>query len=340
LSTILEDDIVYIKHEGDYETLKTFFHGLQSYTEEQIETFKKNNILPFNAGHFLFKNTCQNKEHFYNIQIMIWGWTGTYFYEQSFMNHYFLLNNKFEGKLLEDFVELVRDKDITQYLSNPRASVLHFLNCSVPFQVKLQKMKRAYMKKQETNAQWFDSRAYISNAIPLNSESKIAEIGVFNGNFSDILLKSYNPKMLYLIDPYEGVVSSGDADGNNIITYEMKQLYHQMVNKYKNNDNITLLRAKSTILEAFADSFFDMIYIDGDHSFDGVKYDLEVAYVKTKDKGWICGHDLRTNAHKTQNIYNFDVEKAVWEFCLDKGLYISYLFMDGCVSYAIQVHKD
>jgi len=44
----------------------------------------------------------------------------------------------------------------------------------------------------------------------------IAEIGVFEGEFSNIILNECNPNELHLIDIFEGKMCSGDKDCNNI----------------------------------------------------------------------------------------------------------------------------
>lgn len=68
-------------------------HSLGVFTEKNKEDILKNNITVFNAGHFYFENTKQMEKHFENLNWLIEVWPGAYFYEQSFMNHYFNLNN-------------------------------------------------------------------------------------------------------------------------------------------------------------------------------------------------------------------------------------------------------
>lgn len=335
----LEDDIIYVKTENTFSWTDNLYHGLKMYTNEQIKDFTDNNIAPFNAGQFMLKNSAAMKEHFDNILDLIADWKGDYFFEQSFMNHYFLQNNKYNISGLENFIEFVLNKNVSEIVCKKDLCILHFVNCGYPFPLKLHQMKDAYFHKQKYKACLLESRSYIGNAIVLPNNCKIAEIGVLQGDFSQILYERFKPYMLFLVDPFEGHVSSGDADGNNVQLYDMEKSYQHVVERFKNNSNVNILKAKSTILECFVDNYFDLIYIDGDHSYEGVKYDLEVAYKKIKNNGWICGHDLRNYPAKCKVKHNFQVEKAVWEFCFDKGLYIQYLFMDGCVSYAIPVHK-
>lgn len=67
----------------------TKYFSLGTYGKEDFDFFAKNNIYPFNCGLFAFINTADMKKHFSNILDIIKTHTGTYYYEQSFMNVYF-----------------------------------------------------------------------------------------------------------------------------------------------------------------------------------------------------------------------------------------------------------
>jgi len=49
------------------------------------------------------------------------------------------------------------------------------------------------------------------------------------------------------------------------------------------------------VLPVIADKTFDAIYIDGDHHYDGVKFDIEQARRLIKPGGLIAGHDYEEN---------------------------------------------
>jgi hypothetical protein len=83
------------------------FHGLKNIPDEKIADLFNKNILPFNAGHFAFINSKKMKKHFDNVIWLTQVWPGEYFYEQSFMNHYFALNEIVEYAVLKDKIKLV-----------------------------------------------------------------------------------------------------------------------------------------------------------------------------------------------------------------------------------------
>jgi lipopolysaccharide biosynthesis glycosyltransferase len=82
-------------------------HSLSTFTEENIKFIEKNNPLVFNAGHFYFVNNLQMKEHFNNILWLKNIWPAVYFFEQSFMNQYFVLNDLVSYKNLDKIVTVL-----------------------------------------------------------------------------------------------------------------------------------------------------------------------------------------------------------------------------------------
>ena len=68
------------------------------------------------------------------------------------------------------------------------------------------------------------------------------------------------------------------------------------------------------ILSAYPDSYFDWIYIDADHSEEGVTQDLNIAYLKVKPDGLLVFNDYIYFDHVAQVKYG--VIEAVHKFLL------------------------
>jgi hypothetical protein len=118
------------------------------------------------------------------------------------------------------------------------------------------------------------------------------EIGVFKGEFSKFVFNEIEPSELHLVDLFEGQMCSGDKDGNNIIWTDLNQEYNKLILYFNNDKNVFLHKGFSyDILSKFDNEYFDMVYIDGDHSYECVKNDLDIAFDKVKSGGYICGHD-------------------------------------------------
>jgi hypothetical protein len=174
----------------------------------------------------------------------------------------------------------------------------------------------------------FDTRDDLISSFP--KDMVICEIGVFKGEFSEKILSLMHPKELKLVDIFHGKMCSGDKDGNYIVWTDLEDEYSKLKQKYSTNEKVSLLKGKSSlIMKEFPDYYFDLIYIDGDHSYEGVLSDLTISNLKVKENGYICGHDYISP--------RFDgVVRAVNEFCEKNNLKINYLTKDGCPSYCIK----
>jgi hypothetical protein len=130
---------------------------------------------------------------------------------------------------------------------------------------------------------------------------KCAEIGVLAGEFSKDLHSILKPTELVLIDLFEGNTGSGDQDGNNFKMYNLNRCYADIAAHYKSNPEVKLVKGDSVAsLLAKGDNYFDMIYIDGDHSYNGCKIDLELSLQKVKPGGILMGHDYEMNFAKAK----------------------------------------
>lgn len=168
----------------------------------------------------------------------------------------------------------------------------------------------------------------------------IAEVGVFDGGFSERILSINQPKELVLIDVWwSGPVVSGDVDGNNIREFNGLELYGLVKEKFAKYPNVKVIRDWSVHIHNFPDNHFDAIYIDADHEYPAVLNDIQAAFAKVKPGGWIFGHDFEMNNAKTAACYTFGVKRSAEEFCQKYNQRISVKAMDGCVSFGIKVEK-
>lgn len=78
-----------------------------------------------------------------------------------------------------------------------------------------------------------------------------------------------------------------------------------------------IFRLKSDeAVNQFPNNYFDFIYIDANHSYEGCKNDLELWWPKLKSNGLMAGDDFTNLTTKTTS---YGVEKAVTEFFKDKS---------------------
>ena len=150
------------------------------------------------------------------------------------------------------------------------------------------------------------------------------EIGVKEGEFSEILLNSWKCSKLYLVDPWE----DQDTDIYDETIHNHESNYMKTKNRLlKFNDKIELIKDYSeNAVKKIEFNSIDFIYIDGNHSYNAVKDDLEQWYEKVKKGGIIMGDDY--HIYDIENVFGFTfgVKKAVDEFCFKINKNVSTMY--------------
>ena len=165
----------------------------------------------------------------------------------------------------------------------------------------------------------------------LPKRAVVAEIGVLKGDFADKIQKITKPQKFYLIDLWK----KGHVHfPNSTASIKSEICYVLCKERFKANKNIIFKKGNSAlVLKHFKDNYFDWVYIDGSHSYKGVKNDLELSRKKVKDGGIITGHDYCPKM--------FDgVMKAVDEFCKKYKYNIKYLTREANLSFYIKNMKS
>lgn len=115
----------------------------------------------------------------------------------------------------------------------------------------------------------------------LPSDSIVVELGVARGEFSEQLLQSDRILMLYSIDIW---ADRGHDD------LEYKQAVNRL-SPYANR-NVIIRKRFADAVSSFADSFFDLVYIDGyAHEGQDNGKTLTDWWPKVRRGGYLAGHD-------------------------------------------------
>lgn len=133
---------------------------------------------------------------------------------------------------------------------------------------------------------------------------RFAEVGTLYGGFAVQIATIIQPEELHLFDLRFDLVS--DENRNRLPS---NTVFHQ-------GDS-------STGLKALGEAFFDITYVDADHSYAAVYKDLEAAYYVTKPGGFIICNDYTLWSFPQGRPYG--VFAAVNEFAIAKGLKFCYL---------------
>jgi hypothetical protein len=147
-----------------------------------------------------------------------------------------------------------------------------------------------------------------------NDNINILEVGTHSGNYAERIYQIFPKSSIYLLDTW---------DSNNTDFYYstrpglVEKAYAMTLEKFKDKPNVNIIKADSVVAyKEFQDNFFDWIYIDGDHSYDGVKNDLQNWFKKLKINGIMSGHDWDVNSSNPE-FEKFGVQKALTEFLED-----------------------
>jgi len=296
--------------------------------------FEPGHDLPaFSAGVFYFINSPSMKKLFQDTNDHIASYSGQIptCLDQPFLVYNSFVQGKYDNQMMKSYME--NNPDVV----DSSKIIYHFPGGPGNFPSKHHKMTSFWNKMAGFETRNEMMKYYCSQL----TKPTVLEIGVFRGEFLDYVVNNCNIGQIDAVDLFEGVTCSGDADGNNVIEYDVGKSYLALTDKYKDATNVRLHKSDSvTFLQAQDDDTYDVIYVDGDHSYNGVKQDLTHAYKKIKNKGYIMGHDYEMNTKKARHSYDFGVKQAVNEFCSDYNQSIESFAMDGCVSYCIRINKN
>lgn len=128
--------------------------------------------------------------------------------------------------------------------------------------------------------------------------AKVAEIGVWEGNFSRRILEICEPAELHLIDPWLYQPEFGNTGfGRKKNEHLMEVKYQDVVAAFKDDPRVRIHRATSEdALSALPDGSLDWVYIDGNHNEPFVGNDLALCLQKVKPDGIITGDDFNWQA--------------------------------------------
>lgn len=134
-----------------------------------------------------------------------------------------------------------------------------------------------------------------------------AEIGVDRGANAKDILDTLRIQKLFLIDPYENYIEKGFFSSVVYSSLYMLQAKNILID---HEDKILFIKKRSDAAIVDLPASLDFVYIDGDHSYNGVKKDINNYFPKVKSGGVIGGHDINSPG----------ILLAVLQFCFKKRI--------------------
>lgn len=162
---------------------------------------------------------------------------------------------------------------------------------------------------------------HLLNSLNLNGVG--VEIGVEQGDYSQLMMDSWNYDHYYLVDFWQAY-----SDNPKMTQEKQDAKYQAVVDRFKDNPKVTVVRDTSEhACEMFEDSVLDWVYIDADHSYEAVKRDIEAWYKKVKVGGILAGHDYMPDGEYYGE--QFGVKSAVDEFAKRNNLMVNLTTGEG-----------
>ena len=140
----------------------------------------------------------------------------------------------------------------------------------------------------------------------------MAEIGVDRGDFSREILTRCKPDKLYLFD----------IDISRLVNPEISAELARGDGRVE-----TRVGDSSKNMSEMPDGHFDMVYIDGDHEYQGVVRDIEATLPKMKPDGVMIFNDYAV--WSATSMYHCGVARAVHEFCLKNPWKFRYMSLQS-----------
>lgn len=165
------------------------------------------------------------------------------------------------------------------------------------------------------NTKLVTNRIELLKLLPKNGI--VCELGVDQGEFSELIMKICNPKKLHLVDLW------GDERYNQNKRRNVEQKFKSQITSGKVQIDIGY---STEVGETYENNYFDWIYIDTTHSYEVTIKELETYRLKVKDNGIIAGHDFVIA--NWDGMIRYGVIEAVYEFCSKYDWEIIYLTME------------
>lgn len=130
-----------------------------------------------------------------------------------------------------------------------------------------------------------------------------AEIGVFEGEHAEPMLKILSLSKLYLVDAWE---KYPEYEYEHSLWGKLASAYMKVNKLCEQYPVATMIKGYSSdAVKQFADNSLDFVYIDANHKYPFVLQDIQIWTPKVKQGGLVVGHDFKY----------YQVAAAIYDYC-------------------------
>lgn len=176
------------------------------------------------------------------------------------------------------------------------------------------------------DARLYADREHLIRSLHLYRGGRLAELGVAVGSFSRFMIDELKPTRFDAFDIFQlhhkeklwGRDTSEYFQGGNHIEYYKsvfaREIEHGTVRIFEGDS--------STQLSTQDDQIYDVIYIDADHTLEGVTRDATVAAQKLKDDGLLIFNDYILHSYGKDSYYG--IVYLVNDWCVNRGWKVTH----------------
>jgi hypothetical protein len=128
------------------------------------------------------------------------------------------------------------------------------------------------------------------------NEIVMVEIGSYAGESTSIFMSTGKIKQLTAVDPWQNGYDDRDAASYAIDMSKVEKMFDARVSPFDNVKKFKMTGDEA--VKRFEDASLDLVYIDGCHTYEAVKNDIQKWLPKIKESGFIAGHDWGFKAIK------------------------------------------
>ena len=180
------------------------------------------------------------------------------------------------------------------------------------------------------DARLYADRADMIAALPVPTGGKVAEIGVWRGDFSKVLINTLKPREFFAFDiftchqveDWNGLTGRQLFDGlTHRQYYEREMASHLDVTRIVEGDSRETLRS-------YTDGSFDLVYVDAAHDYDAVKADAQLAVEMTAKSGFLVFNDYMMF---DLNNFTYGIVPVVNELAVNHGWDVVGFAINHCL---------
>lgn len=167
------------------------------------------------------------------------------------------------------------------------------------------------------------------------------EVGTHRGDFAKALLEHWEGKRLHCVDPWanspgyeeQAKMLWGGAPSRDDDMQEAIECLSQF------RASVRMLRATSAgALAKFMDYTLDFVHIDGDHSYDAVKFDVREWWAKLRSGGVMAVHDFVCPG-ESDGLWGRNIQPVVLAHAAAWGVNVEMIVEEGGLPWTALMRK-